>query len=246
MDNCTRCLSCWKSTHTYICFRHMPWTPKLPLCSKTILYLPVFSLVGLGGGGGFWWHNMWPGAVTCPVRRPPPTPSPLSQLPRQKLWSLISRWDQTGLRGGGGRVLFRPKPHQLEALRKTEIFRVRQHCQSKSFHGRPNSWTTLYGAPEVPGQEKETLPRVLHYQSNHQIWRKPMILLFCCFLLFPIEALYKQKNLKKLIFGWHLPYRNVTDPQPCLIKSVHFNKADHYFGFYEFFFYIQEGTGGAS
>jgi len=60
-----------------------------------------------------------------------------------------------------------------------------------------------------------------------------MILLFCCFLLFPIEALYKQKNLKKLIFGWHLPYRNVTDPQPCLIKSVHFNKADHYFGLEE-------------
>ena len=93
---------------------------------------------------------------------------------------------------------------------------------------------------------KQSIEFNICYQSNHQIWRKPMILLFCCFLLFPIEALYKQKNLKKLIFGWHLPYRNVTDPQPCLIKSVHFNKADHYFGFYEFFFYIQEGTGGAS
>ncbi len=31
---------------------------------------------------------------------------------------------------------------------------------------------------------------------------------------------------------------NVTDPQQCIIESMHFNKADHYFGFYELF--IQE------
>ena len=119
MDNCTRCLSCWKSTHTYICFRHMTWTPKLPLCSKTILYLPVFSLVGLGGGGGGF------GDITCDLAQlpvlwggPPPTPSPLSQLPRQKLWSLISCLKKQGWGGGGEGWFLGQKHTNLKPLEK--------------------------------------------------------------------------------------------------------------------------------
>ena len=78
-----------------------------------------FSLVGLGGGGGGF------GDITCDLAQlpvllggPPPTPTPHSQLPRQKLWSLISRWDQTGLRGGGEGCFLGQNHTNLKPLEK--------------------------------------------------------------------------------------------------------------------------------
>ena len=96
----------------------MTWTPKLPLCSKTLLYLPVFSLVGLGGGGVLvTQHVTWRSYLSCEAA--PPHPLPPFSTARQKLWSLISRWDQTGLRGGGGEGCFLGQNHtNLKPLEK--------------------------------------------------------------------------------------------------------------------------------
>jgi len=129
MDYCTRCFNYWKALIlTYVSDTWLGLQGSLSV--QRPFYICLTGLVGLGGGGG--WHNMWHSAVACPVRRPPPTPSPPSQLPRQRLWSLISRLKKQGWGGGGGCFLGQT-PHQLAALRKTEIFRVRPHCQSKSF-----------------------------------------------------------------------------------------------------------------
>ncbi len=65
--------------------------------------------------------------------------------------------------GGGGKGGFLGRYHSnMLSLAKQGSFRVRPHSQSKSFHGRPNSRTMLYGAPEVPRQEREPIQRVIH------------------------------------------------------------------------------------
>ena len=66
----------------------------------TILYLPVFSLVGLGGGGVLeTQHVTWRSYLSCEAA--PPHPLPPFSTARQKQWSLISSLKKQGWGGGG-------------------------------------------------------------------------------------------------------------------------------------------------
>jgi hypothetical protein len=139
----------------------MTWTLKQPLCPKTTLYLPI----GLGGGGDHVTkvQYTWTGLVT------PPTPSP-PKLPTSQTKVIALNWPlrREGWRDGGGEGWFLGRYHSnMLSLEKQSSFRVRPHSYSKSFHGRPNSWTMLYGASEVPGQEKEPVQRV----ANHVLFK---------------------------------------------------------------------------